>query len=68
VAVGVFVGAVLALAAGRGAGSLLFGLEPHDPTALGGATLLLVVIAAGASFVPARRAARLDPMAALRRE
>jgi predicted permease len=65
-AVGVALGVALALAAGRGAGSLLFGLTPHDPATLLGAALLLAVIAAGASFVPAQRAARVDPMVALR--
>ena len=65
---GVVVGTALALAAGRSAGSLLFGLSPHDPATLLGAVVLLAVIAVGASFVPARRAARLDPMMALRCE
>ncbi len=65
---GVVVGTALALAAGRSAGSLLFGLSPHDPATLLGAVVLLAVIAVGASFVPARRAARLDPMTALRCE
>jgi predicted permease len=68
VVIGVVVGTALALAAGRGAGALLFDLKPHDPVTLLTAALLLAVIAAGASFVPARRAARLDPMAALRSE
>ena len=66
--VGVVVGIALALAAGRSAGALLFGLKPNDPATLLGAGLFLTLIAAGASFVPARRAARLDPMAALRSE
>ncbi len=65
---GVVLGTALALAAGRSAGSLLFGLSPHDPATLLGAVVLLAVIAVGASFVPARRAARLDPMTALRCE
>jgi putative ABC transport system permease protein len=68
VAMGVIIGIALALAAGRSAGSLLFGLQAHDPRVLAGAALLLAAIAAGASFIPARRAARLDPMAALRSE
>jgi len=68
VGAGVFIGTALALAAGRSAGSLLFGLKAHDPVILVGAALLLTAIAAGASFVPARRAARLDAMTALRSE
>jgi ABC-type antimicrobial peptide transport system permease subunit len=66
--IGVIIGAALALIAGRSAGSLLFGLKPYDPVTLAGACILLSIIAAGASFLPARRAARMDPMAALRHE
>ena len=67
-AMGIFVGGVLSLAAGNGARSLLFGLKPYDPVTLLAAALLLSLIAAGASFLPARRASRLDPMTALRDE
>jgi len=66
--IGVAVGTVLSLVAGRGASSLLFGLKAYDPLTLIGAALLLAAIAGLASFIPARRAARLDPMAALRWE
>jgi ABC-type antimicrobial peptide transport system permease subunit len=66
--IGVVVGAGLSLIAGRSAGSLLFGLKPYDAFTLLAAGGLLAVIAALASFVPARRAAKLDPMAALRWE
>ena len=65
---GLAVGAGLVLLAGRGAVSLLFGLKPYDPVTLIGAALLLAGIAAIASFLPARRAAKLDPMSALRDE
>jgi ABC-type antimicrobial peptide transport system permease subunit len=54
--------------AGRTAGSLLFGLKPNDPATLIGAMLLLGGVALVASLGPARRAARLDPMQALREE
>jgi putative ABC transport system permease protein len=64
--VGLGVGALLALWAGRAAASMLFGLQPHDPTTLLAAIGLLAVVALGASYFPARRAARLDPMSALR--
>jgi ABC-type lipoprotein release transport system permease subunit len=62
------VGTVLALVAGRGVESLLFGLKPHDPVVLFGSIGLLAVIAALASFLPAQRAAKIDPMVALRYE
>jgi ABC-type antimicrobial peptide transport system permease subunit len=67
-AIGVVTGAALSLLAGRGAGSLLFGLRPYDPLTLVTAALLLALIAAVASFLPARRASKLDPMVALRDE
>jgi len=66
--VGLVVGAVLAVSAGQIAASLLFGLKPHDPMTLIAAALLLAAIAIGASVLPARRASKLDPMAALRHE
>jgi predicted permease len=65
-AIGVAVGAVLSLVAGRTAESLLFGLKSSDPPTLAAAIGLLAAIGALASFVPARRASRLDPMTALR--
>jgi predicted permease len=67
-ALGVAVGVVLALAAVRSASSLLFGLEPNDPLTFAAASALLVTIALIASFLPARRASRVDPMVALRYE
>ena len=68
VAIGVPIGAGMALAAGRAAGSLLFGLEPYDPVTLAAACVAMAAIAGVASFVPARRALKLDPMMALRQE
>jgi len=67
-AIGIAVGAALSLAAARTATSLLFGLKPHDPATLGLAVVALAAVAAAASFLPAHRASRLDPMAALREE
>jgi predicted permease len=67
-AFGLPVGAGLALWAGRAAGSLLFGLKPSDPASLGGASVLLAAVALAASFGPARRASRLEPMQALRED
>jgi predicted permease len=65
-AIGVVIGTVLSLAAGRTAASLLFGLKPNDALTLAAAAGLLAAIGAIASFLPARRASKLDPMAALR--
>ena len=65
-AVGVAIGAALSLASGRAAESLLFGIKPDDPLTLATAAGLLAIIGALASFLPAHRASRLDPMAALR--
>lgn len=67
-AAGVAVGALLALAGTRALGSLLFGVSPIDLPTLGAAAILLAVVAVAASYVPARSAARTDPMAALRAE
>jgi putative ABC transport system permease protein len=67
-AIGVAVGVVLTVAAGRWAASLLFGLKPYDPKTLAAVVVGLGLVAVAASVVPARRAANLDPMAALRDE
>jgi ABC-type lipoprotein release transport system permease subunit len=56
----------MALATTRVLGSLLFGVSPTDPFILAGATLVLVLIAALASYAPARRASRVDPAEVLR--
>ena len=58
----------LATALHRAARSQLFGLEGHDPVVLGLATFLLVAVAFAAGYGPARRAAHIDPMVALRHE
>jgi putative ABC transport system permease protein len=66
--VGLTAGIILALWAGRAAATLLYGLQPHDAVSLVAASALLATITLIASYVPARRAAALDPMAALREE
>jgi putative ABC transport system permease protein len=48
--------------------SLLFGVQPGDAATLAAASLLLVAVAALAAYLPARRAARIDPTVALRYE
>jgi ABC-type antimicrobial peptide transport system permease subunit len=48
--------------------SLLFETSPHDPMTLAGVVASLIAVAAVASWIPARRAAKIDPMAALRYE
>ena len=63
--IGVAAGMALSLIDGRWAGSLLFGLKPYDPLTLVAAAALLAAIASLASFLPARRASKLDPMDAL---
>ena len=66
VLVGVAAGLGLSLLAGRSVASLLFGVKPNDPLLLASACALLGIIAAVASFLPARRAARVDPAQLLR--
>ncbi|HUE42287.1 MAG TPA: ABC transporter permease [Candidatus Sulfotelmatobacter sp.] len=66
--VGLGAGAILALVAARAAGSLLYGLKPGDPFTLTLAIVGLSLVAGAASFLPAHRAAGLDPMQALREE
>jgi predicted permease len=67
-AIGLMLGAALAAWAGQAAASLVYGMKPRDPLTLGGACALLAIVALLASYVPARRASRLQPMAALRDE
>jgi putative ABC transport system permease protein len=63
---GVAVGLVAALAAARLLQSLLFGVGPRDPATLVGVPVLLIVVAVIACYLPARRAASVDPSIALR--
>jgi putative ABC transport system permease protein len=67
-AIGLSIGAPAALVAGRLAGSLLFGVRAGDPRLPAAAALLLIGVMLLAAYVPARRAARIDPAIALRSE
>ena len=68
VAVGAAVGLPVAFFAGRYLEARLFGISPHDPMALAAAVGLLGLSAAVAALIPAGRAARMDPVKALRVE
>jgi predicted permease len=68
IAIGLLIGVPLALAGTRVLSSFLFGLKSTDPLSLIAVVLLLGTVAAIAGFIPARRAARIDPMVALRYE
>jgi putative ABC transport system permease protein len=65
---GAVVGLLLAVAVGGSISGLLYGVGPADPSVLAGVTLLLIVAATAATYVPARRASRVDPLVALRHE
>ena len=67
-AVGVALGAGGAWALGRGVRALLYEVSPGDPLVLGSTALVLLVVSALAAWLPARRAAQIDPMVALRNE
>ena len=66
--VGIACGVALGYAAGRGMGALLVGVRPEDPLTLAAAGALCLATAAAGSLLPALRAARIDPMTALRSE
>jgi predicted permease len=68
VVIGVAIGLTAALVAGRLVRTLLFGLEPTDMTTIAAAIVVMVAVSAFAGFLPARRAAQVDPMVALRYE
>jgi predicted permease len=66
--IGAVIGVAGAFALGRGAQSLLFEMQGSDPLVFATATVLLTLVALGAGFLPAQKAARTDPMIALRYE
>jgi ABC-type antimicrobial peptide transport system permease subunit len=66
--VGVAIGVPLSLWVGRFVASRMFGLTPCDPATLTATAILLIAIAAIAGYLPARRAALVDPARALKAE
>jgi ABC-type antimicrobial peptide transport system permease subunit len=59
-------GLPIAFAASKLATSMLYGVHPYDPVTFTAVPILLVGVALGACWIPARRASRIDPMTALR--
>ncbi|HKD81973.1 MAG TPA: ABC transporter permease [Candidatus Angelobacter sp.] len=68
VGTGLIVGLVLTFIASRGIGSLLVGVSPSDPLTFLAVTLLLAAVGLAASFIPARRAMKVEPLSALKYE
>ncbi|HMD37477.1 MAG TPA: hypothetical protein VKH42_21025 [Vicinamibacterales bacterium] len=68
VALGIGVGVPIAVAGGYSLRAFLFGVAPVDPAALAAACAVLALAALLAACIPARRAAAVDPLVALRRE
>jgi ABC-type antimicrobial peptide transport system permease subunit len=66
--IGVAIGIPLALGLSRYVASLLYGLRPTDPMTIAAALGVLAIVSMAAAIIPARRAARIDPMGALRCE
>jgi len=67
-AIGLAIGAAGSLAVTRLLGSMLFEVRPGDPVTLIGVSLVLMLVALAACYIPARRASRVDPLVALRHE
>ena len=68
VALGIGVGVPIAVASGYSLRAFLFGVAPIDPTALAAACAVLALAGLLAAYIPARRAAAVDPLVALRCE
>ena len=68
VVAGIVAGAALSYWAAKFVGTLLFGMEPRDPATFIGGSFLLLIVGLGAGWLPARRAAKLDPVKTLREQ
>jgi putative ABC transport system permease protein len=68
ISIGVVAGTAMTIASGNLAASMLYGLKPRDPVTLAAAIAGIVVVGLAASVVPAQRAAKIHPAAALREE
>jgi ABC-type antimicrobial peptide transport system permease subunit len=66
--VGIAIGAVVSFVAGKWISSLLFRTEPNDPATFAAMLIIFASVAALAAYIPAQRAARVDPLVALRYE
>ena len=66
--IGGIIGIAAAIGLGHAAQSLLYELQGYDPTVIGLAAVALTIVALAAGYLPALRASRVDPMAALRYE
>jgi putative ABC transport system permease protein len=66
VVIGILIGLAASYAGSRLVAGLLYGIAPTDGVTFGGVTIVLSVAALAAAYVPARRAARVDPLAAIR--
>jgi ABC-type antimicrobial peptide transport system permease subunit len=66
--VGVAIGVAGSLVTSRALSGLLFGITPHDPTTIGVVAFVLAAVGVSACWLPAARAARVDPAVALRAE
>jgi len=67
-AIGIAIGLPVALALVHVIRAIFYGIEPHDPLTMIGAAVLIITVAALAAWIPARRAAKIDPTEALRYE
>ena len=65
---GLVIGTTVSMATGRFIATMLYGLTPNDPTTIAIAVFTLLAVAIVAGYIPARRAAKIDPMECLRSE
>ena len=67
-AIGIALGLVASVSTAAWLAHLLYGVSPYDPPTYAGATLIVVIVSLAASYIPARRVLKIDPMQALRSE